>query len=138
MATLSLRATATQEIMLRAVSGAVRNAQNAHPNWPFDDRFAKSIAKRAVGTLSALMPAVLASSGPSCEPDGHPANHRANRADIHGTARRGRSHRSGPSPLPDLHHKVGIMIRNARKSGNQEAWDALVEVARLIGKARAA
>lgn len=53
MASLYKRATKEQEQMLRIVAGAVRNAQQAH-GLPIDYRFARSVAKRAVGTLSAF------------------------------------------------------------------------------------
>lgn len=52
MASLYKRATREQQQMLRIVAGAVRNAQAAH-GLPVDYRFARSVAKRAVGTLSA-------------------------------------------------------------------------------------
>jgi len=61
MSTLSKRATPLQLQMLRIIEGAVKNTFDAHPlyligmdEYPFDkDRFARSVAKRAVGTLSA-------------------------------------------------------------------------------------
>src|SRR4051794_38425435 len=59
MVTLSRRATPPQAMMLRIVEGAIKNASDAHGK-DFDPTFARSVAKRAVGTLSAEMPAVLA------------------------------------------------------------------------------
>ena len=65
MSTLSKRATPLQKQMLRIIEGAVMNANHAHPGLfrPQTDkpekgdvtieRFARSVAKRAVGTLSA-------------------------------------------------------------------------------------
>jgi hypothetical protein len=55
MATLYKRADERQQVMLRIVAGAVRNAAHAH-GMPVDRemmRFARSVAKRAVGTLTA-------------------------------------------------------------------------------------
>lgn len=52
MASLYKRATREQQQMLKIIAGAVRNTQHAH-GMPVDYRFARSVAKRAVGTLSA-------------------------------------------------------------------------------------
>jgi hypothetical protein len=68
MATLSKRATARQKQLLRIIEGAVRNTFDAHPdfyvtgrNGPIDkNQLARSIAKRAVGTLSSQLDDVLA------------------------------------------------------------------------------
>lgn len=46
-------------MMLRIVEGSIKNASDAH-GVTFDPYFARSVAKRAVGTLSAAMPSVLA------------------------------------------------------------------------------
>ena len=54
------RANPSQARIMRAVEGAVRNAADAHPGWSFDRRFARSVAKRAAGTLTAEWPDVLA------------------------------------------------------------------------------
>jgi hypothetical protein len=60
MATLSKRATPQQNVVMRIIEGAIKNATDAHPDWQIDPRFAKSIAKRAAGTLTAQWPDVLA------------------------------------------------------------------------------
>jgi hypothetical protein len=62
MSTLCKRATPAQAVMLKMIEGAVKNAMDAHPDWSIDRRFAKSIAKRSAGTLSAQWPEVLAAS----------------------------------------------------------------------------
>lgn len=59
MVTLWKRATPSQYYMLRAIAGAVRNAAHAHAmELPLS--FARSVAKRATGTLTAQWPDVLA------------------------------------------------------------------------------
>lgn len=40
-------------IAYRAVEGAVRNALHGHPKWRVPEDFARSVAKRAAGTLMA-------------------------------------------------------------------------------------
>jgi hypothetical protein len=63
MSSLYKRATPLQRRMLRIVAGAVINAHHAHAIHDISiERFARSVAKRAVGTLSAQMLEVLAGS----------------------------------------------------------------------------
>jgi hypothetical protein len=59
MASLWKTATPSQHVILRIVSGAVRNAAHAH-SLDMPRNFARSVAKRAVGTLTAGWPDVLA------------------------------------------------------------------------------
>lgn len=59
MASLWKTANPPQQIMLKMVAGAVLNVYDHH-NQPRDKRFARSVAKRAVGTLTAGWPDVLA------------------------------------------------------------------------------
>lgn len=59
MATLWKRATPSQQRILRAVDGAVRNTAHAH-SLKIPGYFARSVAKRAAGTLTAQWPEVLA------------------------------------------------------------------------------
>src|ERR1700761_6582133 len=61
MATLWKRATPSQYMMLRIIAGAVLNVQDHH-GMVREQRFARSVAKRAVGTLTAQWPDVLAAS----------------------------------------------------------------------------
>lgn len=60
MASLYKRKTFRQRAALRIVAGAVMNTAHAHPEYGIDEKFARSVAKRAVGTLTAEWP-VLAS-----------------------------------------------------------------------------
>lgn len=63
MSTLSKRATPLQHQMLRIIEGAVINAHHAHPQSDITiETFARSVAKRAVGTLSAQLAGVLTGS----------------------------------------------------------------------------
>jgi hypothetical protein len=55
------RATPSQYRMLRAIAGAVRNAAHAH-RLEIPKSFARSVAKRATGTLTAQWPDVLAAT----------------------------------------------------------------------------
>ena len=59
MATLWKRATPSQYRMLRAIAGAVRNAAHSK-GVQLPHNFERGVAKRAVGTLTAQWPDVLA------------------------------------------------------------------------------
>ena len=59
MASLYARATPSQRRVLRIVEGAIKNACDAHPHQHVDRKFARSIAKRAAGTISAQWPELL-------------------------------------------------------------------------------
>ena len=60
MSSLYKRANPIQKQMLRIIEGAVKNAHDAHPDIKDINLFARSVAKRAVGTLSAQMQRELA------------------------------------------------------------------------------
>lgn len=59
MASLHKRATPAQAMLLRVVEGSIKNTCDAHQK-EFDPYFARSVAKRAAGTLSGCWPEVLA------------------------------------------------------------------------------
>lgn len=61
MSSLYKRATPLQRRMLRIIEGAVINAHHAHPQSDITiERFARGVAKRAVGTLCSQLGQVLA------------------------------------------------------------------------------
>lgn len=60
MSSLYKRATPIQRRMLRIIEGAVRQAHDSHPDMTDMNKFARCVAKRAVGTLTAQMPDVFA------------------------------------------------------------------------------
>lgn len=79
MATLYKRANSIQQRMLRIIEGAVKNTADAHPEFRYSPKLGRSIAKRAVGTLSAQLAGVLAApavrqgEGPPVQPRPHPS-----------------------------------------------------------------
>ena len=83
MSSLYKRANKTQIRILRAVEGAVKNVKDAHPDWPIEPHMARSIAKRAAGTISSQA-GLLAGCKPSqsdsdgvssvCRPIAEPAH----------------------------------------------------------------
>lgn len=67
MVTLAKRATPSQARILRIIEGAVLNTADAH-GFKRDERLARSVAKRAAGTLTAQWPEVLAGKPPKSGP----------------------------------------------------------------------
>lgn len=136
-----------QDLVFRAVAGAVLNAAHGHPDWKLDRTIARSIAKRAAGTLTSSWSEVLAARQASSEQDGahglsglRPArgSRRSDRANRGAPLRGGRSNRPPRrSPLKLLHNQVGALVRPAKHAGQSERVEALVEVLRLIGALRA-
>jgi hypothetical protein len=119
-----------------AVAGAVRNTAHGHKHWRLTDTMARSIAKRAAGTLTAVWPDVLAAryvpsdgadgSGPSSR---WPPPFRPNRK-----AGGGRRVYARRSPLFSLIRQIAAQIGPAKRAGRHERAQALIDVLRLIAK----
>lgn len=137
MSSLYARATPRQARVLRIVEGAVRNASDAHPAKRIDDRMARSIAKRAAGTLTAAW-SVLAAQGrqplaPSDSRKGQPLNHSGTRDDNFPTsAREGAPAVGTRRTLTVLHREIGELAGEAKRSGNSERYAALVDALRMV------
>lgn len=144
MHTAEFNYTPSQEWIFRAVAGAVKNAMHGHPAWQLDKTMARSIAKRATGTLSAEWRRALAVQSPS-EQVVNPV--RFSQPTPSSTMRTGRMARGASrplgvakaprrrSPLKLLHNKIGAMAGTAMHEGKPERAEALIEVLRLIGAA---
>lgn len=132
--------TPSQQRIWRAIDGAVRNAAHGHPGWNLTRTMARSIAKRATGTLTAQWQEVLAAK-PS-ERSGRLRGDHGNHA-VLATGQRGRG--ASPvkgvatapprrSPLRLLHNRLGAMAGEARRAGQTDRHQALVEALRLIAE----
>lgn len=146
MTSLYIKATPSQRRVLRAVEGAVFNAHHAHPEWAFDQRLARSIAKRAAGTLTAQW-SVLASAGASDMPEGtgtKPSGAAAvsrEQPPTHGLSVLGRRGRGSSrlirrSPLRRLWGTISHITGEAKRAGQTERAQALIDVLRLIDEQR--
>lgn len=137
MPTLYERANNRQYRLLRIVAGSCRDAANSHPKWQFDERFVTSIAKRAVGTLTAEWPSVLAVPlVVRSESDGRARAKSASRLGGEDQRRAGGTSYSGwRSPLARLHKAVGLKAGEARRAGQTERLEALIEVLRMLAAA---
>ena len=149
MTTLYKRATPRQSVVLRMIEDAVRNAAHAHPGRRLDDEhIARSIAKRAAGTLTAGWPEVLAA--PRVRSDGSNGDsqdrsaagnrsmvcHRAGQAVVTGGNhdRGGASQLSWRAPVRDLHRAIGAECGKTKRAGNKEREAALIDVLRLMAR----
>lgn len=146
MATLYKRATPSQAQILKIIEGAVKNAHDAH-GLEFDPRLARSIAKRAAGTLTAQWPEVLArnarqdvgrhtmtlaSNSGGAEslvsaPNGSGAN--PDRPGRHLTS-------SKVSPLTVIIRDLSSQIKALEHAGLEQRSEAFIYVLRLIHRLR--
>lgn len=149
MTTLYNRATPAQARMLRIIEGAIRNARHAHPDLKVSERHARSIAKRAAGTLSSQWGGVLAERGR--EPRGRPERATGDAitrspgeaGDLATPPRAGR-HASSPrrdgerltlvrrSPLSIIAGKIGHEIGRRQSAGKHEEARALIAAVRIV------
>lgn len=135
MSSLYKRATASQVRILRAVEGAVKNAADAHSRAILPHNFARSVAKRAAGTLTAQWPDVLAArlDERSGRVDENSYGFRQPRgANPSKRAGRGPSHLTRRSPLPALWKALAAQIRPLQRAGQIEKAAAFVEVLKMI------
>jgi hypothetical protein len=141
MVTLYKRATPPQAMLLRVVEGSIKNACDAH-KVEFNPYFARSVAKRAAGTLSGCWPDVLAAKpsekqGPATCIIAAPA---ARAAHLTEAARGsqvvrpgvGKSHLTKASPLRQLETWMFRQMRAIKASGNEERARAFIDVLRHI------
>jgi hypothetical protein len=134
MASLYKRATPSQRRILRAVEGVVKNVADHHSDFAYTPRLARSIAKRAAGTLTAQWPDVLAAALlPSDQADVKPvSSRRPLTAHTRKQSERGASQVIRRSPLVRLWKEISSMVNPAKKAGQVERAETLIEVLRLI------
>jgi hypothetical protein len=134
MATLYKRATPRQQKVLRIVEGAVKSAADAHPRYRVDARFARSVAKRAAGTLTAQWPDVLAASRMSSDRADAVNSGTAQPPIAQDAKRPGRGGLSSvqPSPLRLLRVRLGLMAGWARKAGHLQRANAFADALRTL------
>ncbi|MGM4906310.1 hypothetical protein AB8B21_05465 [Tardiphaga sp. 866_E4_N2_1] len=135
MSSLYKRANPSQKRILRVVEGAVRNAAHAHSDIIVPNSFARSVAKRAAGTLTAQWPDVLAAGFD--EPSDRVGADISWTAQPQGAQRLKRAGRGSPhplrrSPLPVLWKTLSAQIRPMREAGQSERAAAFIDVLKLI------
>lgn len=135
MTTLYNRATASQRRILRAVEGAVKNVAHHHPEYQLTPRLARSIAKRAAGTLTAQWPDVLAARSALPDRAGVSSIGRTQPSSSYlSTAmKRGPSQpRARRSPLRLLWKELSAKVGEAKKRGQPERAQAFIEILQRI------
>lgn len=137
MASLYKRASPAQRRILRIIEGAVKNACDAHPNQKFSERFARSIAKRAAGTISAQWPELLAAQMPSKRGGSKPVKDAPVSAHPLRQAQRGAAQRSSRSPFKLIYTRLGSMAGWARKAGHDGRAAAFADALRVIASVEA-
>ena len=150
MTSLYNRATPSQDRILRIVEGAVLNTADAHGNTR-DVWLARSIAKRAAGTLSAQWPEVLAANSRlpasgsvadttkcrACERRAHLARLRVRRQRIStlgGAAERRASQLLRRPPLRELWNRLKREMWQITRADDSAKAAAHVHLLRMIDK----
>jgi hypothetical protein len=137
MASLYRRATPSQARILRAVEGAVRNTQHAHPELSISPRHRRGIAKRAAGTLTAQWPDVLAAKRIRLPSESHDEfvtwdNNRRGQPSVTGATGRDAGELYGRVPLRLLIKSISCQIKPLKLAGQTERAEALIDVMKLI------
>lgn len=135
MTSIYNRATPSQARILRIVEGAVKNAADAHPNIVLTKTFARSVAKRAAGTLTAGWPEVLATVASSDLMDAQTPMHPSRGTEIRASVfRRGPSQPLRRSPLRKLWGRLSYLAGQAARSGQTERYETIVEILRIVAE----
>lgn len=157
MTTLYKTATPPQRALLRIIEGAVMNAAHVHQGHGVTRTFARSVAKRAVGTLSAQFAEVLATDAArahrlkSRQVRARRASNKTGRkttgrSDRHQNAdlvmRAGRVSRTGSfnprHPCRRIFNEIARRIGPAKREGKTERVETLIEIARIVDQMRKA
>ena len=112
--------------MLKIVSGAVLDTANAHPNKVPDKKFARGVAKRAVGKISAQWAELLATETPVVSSSGK--SHRAPRE----RDGEGRSQTTKAAPFSRMCQRLGKMVKPLRLSGDTEVAEAAIAAIKAL------
>jgi hypothetical protein len=137
VSTLYNRANPPQHRMLRVIEGAVMNAAHAHREFKVTRTFAKSVAKRATGTLTAQWPEVLAATTPSGKAVREYCKDTRRRRKAQPAKPNGRGAVAAPTSralLRKLHARVSKMISEPKRAGNTERMNGLIDVCRLLSR----
>jgi hypothetical protein len=144
MTTLRNRATPRQAAVMKMIEGAVRNAAHAHPGWNLTEKMARSISKRATGTLTSAWGSVLAApqQRPSERRGGDyeaatPSRNVAVSVAAAGTgepAGKGVRLSATGAPLVRLRGRLGAMAGSAKRAGQTERYEALVDALRALAE----
>lgn len=134
--------------MLRIIEGSVRDAVQAHGGVVIPEYMPRSIAKRAVGTLSSQWGDVLAAGANSPSERGAPqGDNGASRPRLSGPAG-GRLTSVGGRPrrvvsqsrrhhsLAKLIRDISMQLRDLKQAGEHERVAAFIDVLRMIDKIR--
>lgn len=148
MVSLYNRANARQWRVLRIIEGAVKNVYDHHKDFKYSPRLARSIAKRAAGTLTAAWPDVLAAK-PSdmSDPENHASGgHQTPHArqgsgggqDTHWSSvsrqRGGSQVRSAHPFYRKIVRALSLRVAFLKRSGDTQMAEGVIEALRIIDR----
>lgn len=146
MASLYKRANPVQRRIIRIVEGAVHNTSDAH-DLECDEFFARSVAKRACGVLSAQLAEVLTATTPPKKASRFTIRKRcrahlkqphclmAGTYCLESTRNgNGKGPQTGEVPFPTrlLIKQISMQLKEIKSTGNMEKANAFIEVLRMI------
>lgn len=118
---------------MKIIKGAVKNTADHHPDWKITPVMARSIAKRAAGTLSAQLPRVLAQHHAPVRGKGCSVPSRS-KAPAHGFAWARLTQQGGLPTGHPVFTTLGKEARKARKENNTEYLNGIIFALKTIGK----
>lgn len=134
MATLWKRATPSQYVVLRIIRGAVLNVYDHH-GMVRDKFFARSVAKRAAGTLTAQWPEVLAAKHQRRQNAlevNRPTSHAQGPEYVTGYLKGDRHSSLRRSPIYLIWKEIASTMWRVRTQGTPEEYAACIKLLRLL------
>jgi hypothetical protein len=120
-------------VLYNVISGAVKNTLDGHPNWIVPRHFARSIAKRAAGTLAGMNPGVALAAA---RQSGQRKRLRMMTASVNGLYQpilKGAAHVPMDARLLKFcQYAIEKRIADAKKSGDHARYISLCTAARIV------
>jgi hypothetical protein len=120
-------------VLYNVICGAVKNTLDGHPNWIVPRNFARSVAKRAAGTLAGMNPGVaLAAARQSGQRTRLRKMTASLRAPCKGTPKGAAHALTNARLLKFCQYAIEKRIADAKKSGDHARYISLCTAARIV------
>ena len=120
-------------VLYNVISGAVQNTLDGHPDWVVPRHFARSVAKRAAGTLAGMNPGVALAAA---RQSGQQKRLRILTASENGLPKpifKGAAHvRLDARLLKFCQYAIEKRVADAKKSGDYARYISLCTAARIV------
>lgn len=120
-------------VLYNVISGAVKNTVDGHPDWVVPRDFARSVAKRAAGTLAGMNPGVALAAARQSGQRKRLRMMTASENGLHSPIFKGAAHFTMDARLLKFcQYAIEKRIANAKKSGDHARYISLCTAARII------